>query len=138
MEGRQFLPVARGLAAENDEASLRTAASRAYCPLFFEARDLLARWGFAPRAPFQVHVAVRERLEQTAMSDSSLIATRLRQLFTLRAKADYENAMSSPFDAPFVIEQAVEDSSQAIDLLFEIDGDPGRRAAAIAAVQRVP
>lgn len=138
MDGRLFLQVARVLAVEDDEASLRTAAGRAYYALFIEARDALMRWGLAPQTQFQVHVRVRELFDRTRVSDLSFIGDKLRELHILRNRADYENDQGSPFDSFFVIEEAIHDAESAIQLLLQIDGESARRDAAIAAIQRIP
>lgn len=138
MDGRLFLAVARSLSAEDDEASLRTAAGRAYYALFLEARDARTRWGLAPVGNVKIHGTVREQFERTGDSSLEFIATRLRELFQLRAQADYENAIPGPFESHFVVEEAVRHAEDAINLLLEIDDEPARRKAAIAAIRRMP
>jgi hypothetical protein len=47
MNGRDFLPIARALAAETTEAAWRSALSRAYYAAFHVARELMEGMGFA-------------------------------------------------------------------------------------------
>jgi hypothetical protein len=136
MTGRDFLNVARVAVEDLAEEWQRTAASRGYYALFLECRDAVARWGFAPSSIYQAHAAIRNRLLATNHPDLKSFGRSLADLFDLRAQADYD--MLTPFAPPFQVELYLDEAEAAIALLDETDNDPGKRAAAIAALQGVP
>src|SRR5262249_47477210 len=97
MNGRDFLPAARRLAAGIDEADWRSAASRAYYAAFHAARDLLAAWHFrTPRAD-RAHNYLYVRLNNAGEPMVERVASLLHELRTQRNFADYD--VLSPFAA---------------------------------------
>jgi hypothetical protein len=134
MDGRQFLDSARRMAKGHIEADWRTAAGRAYYALFIECRDVLLRWGFTIRRD-KAHHVVRLRFTYAAVPELKQIGLQLEQLGRLRTSADYETSLSGQFSNGKAAQQAVKDSEGAITILDQIEADPSRRAAAMAAIQ---
>src|SRR5579859_5262064 len=126
MDGRQFLTVARFAAQESDEEWQRTAGGRAYYAMFLEARAALVRWGFANIPSYQAHAYVRSRFANALPPDLKRIGNALEYLYNVRARADYEIAQT--FFTAYVVERAIDDAADMIDLLDAIDADPVRRA----------
>jgi hypothetical protein len=135
MDGRAFLAVAQRLAQVQTEADWRTAAGRAYYALMLECLETLQRWGFAPLPRDNVHPWVRLRLIYAANPDVRGIGSALEDLGTLRNQADYHPRKIGPFASPGVVQQAVVDAGTMISLLDQIERDPARQAAAIAAIR---
>jgi len=92
MDGREFLAVAGKLAASPhaDEATYRTAVSRAYYGAFHVAREFLVELGFAPIGNANVHAFVRHYLHGSGHPEGCLAATQLSRLQTARNSADYD------------------------------------------------
>jgi uncharacterized protein (UPF0332 family) len=115
MNGRDFLPVARMLAAGSGEAELRSAVSRAYYAAFHAARDLLDSLRFAvPRAD-RAHEYLYRRLNNCGLG---LIVTAGRTLHSLRTRrnhADYEVGQ------PFPTHLAAGAVADATDILQAFD-----------------
>jgi hypothetical protein len=138
MDGRQFLGIARALLQENDEESWRTAANRAYYGVFIECRDALLRWGVKSIPVYQPHARVKLLFAQPSLTDLYSISQALESLYKMRCRADYDTATVGPFHSHFIVEQAVIQAEQTVDLLDDIEADPSRKAAAVAAVLAVP
>jgi uncharacterized protein (UPF0332 family) len=138
MKGREFLTTAQHLIQRSQEADWRTAAGRAYYGLLMEARAALLRWGFALPRRDQLHAAVRLRFLYAADPDLKTIGYALEDLSNLRNQSDYQLEQSGRFNNSARASQAVQEARDAIALLDQIEADPIRRAAAIAAIQAVP
>lgn len=82
---RRFLDLAEGLLTRHDEASLRSAVSRAYYGVFLEARDLLGMTHLGS----QVHGEAQQMLKRRGLLQ---LAHRLDSLRKLRNVADYQVA----------------------------------------------
>lgn len=90
MNGRDFLPVARSLAAGGGEAERRSAVSRAYYAAFHATRDLFKRLGFVvPRAD-RAHEYLYRRLNNCGVGSAVDAGRTLHALRSLRHKADYD------------------------------------------------
>jgi hypothetical protein len=135
MNGREFLSIARELLRGGTEAHWRSAAGRAYYALFLEARDSLTRWGFAPPPHAQVHHFVRSRLNTPVNPDLRAIGPKFDLLGTLRTKADYRIAVPAEFIDRARAAAAVIDADNAIKRIDQVESDPARRAAVVAALQ---
>jgi hypothetical protein len=135
MNGRAFLDSAQRLAQGSIEADRRSAAGRAYYALLLESRDALQRWGFVLPRRDQIHAFVRMRFSYPAPPDLKAIGKALEDLGVLRNKADYELTVAGPFANASRAQNAVQQAWTAIAVLDAIDGDPARRAAAIAAIR---
>ena len=136
MRGRAFLDTARRLAAGQTEADWRTAAGRAYYALLLEGRDTLQRWGFIAARRDQLHAFVRLRFSFAADPDLKQVGDALEKLNKLRNAADYQIQHSGRFSDSQEATQAFHESGVAITVLDQIDADPTRQAAAIAAIQK--
>lgn len=133
MPGRGFLEVARDVAVGSTEFHWRAAVVHAYYALVLECRDVLFRWGFTMPRRDNMHSWVRLRF--TYASDAGLkhIGAALDILVRQRNEANYD-LQSSTFTSPQVAQDAIQGAVDALALLDQIDADPARRAAAIAAI----
>jgi uncharacterized protein (UPF0332 family) len=113
MNGRDFLRVARSLAASGGEAERRTAVSRAYYAAFHAARDLLRELGFAvPRAD-RAHEYLYRRLNNCGLGAVVDAGRTLHALRSGRNQADYD--VDSPFPSAAV--EAVADAESILQTL---------------------
>jgi hypothetical protein len=135
MDGRAFADVAGRLSHEVTEADWRTAAGRAYYALLSEGRVALQRWGFTLPRRDQLHAFVRLRFLYAPDADLKQVGRALDELVLLRNRADYQLDKPGPFVSAAAAQQAVLKARDAIALLDRIEGDPARRAAAIAAIR---
>ncbi len=92
MDGRNFISLAGKLAAApaGDEATYRTAVSRAYYGAFHVARSFLVELGFEPVENANVHAFVRQYLNGSGHPEACVAATHLRRLPAARNRADYQ------------------------------------------------
>jgi hypothetical protein len=137
MRGRAFLNVARRLALLATEEDWRSAAGRAYYGLFHECLAALDRWGFRPVPRDPVHTFVRQRFSFTRNADLKTIGDAIEELVWLRNQADYRLGIPGRFATAVAAQQAVTRAQDAIDLLDQLDADPTRRTAAVAAVRAI-
>jgi hypothetical protein len=135
MQGREFLALAREIIAGNTERHWRGVAGRAYYALMLECREALFRWGFTIPPRENVHTFARLRFTFAADADVKKIGKPLEDLGRLRNLADYTLSPGAPFADAIEAQQAIQKPTDAIALLDAIDGDPTRRAAAIAAIR---
>jgi hypothetical protein len=135
MFGRAFLGSARDLLATPSEANWRSAAGRAYYALVHEGRAALDRWGFPLPPRESIHHYVRLCFNFASHPDLVSIGRTLDRLSVLRNEADYRLAVPGSFASDSLASQAVDAAEVAIDLLDQVEADPARRAAAVAAVR---
>ena len=92
MEGSDFIALAGKLAvaAAADEATYRTAISRAYYGAFHIARSFLVELGFQPVGNANVHAFVRHYLAGSGHPEAYLAASELGYLQAARNRADYD------------------------------------------------
>jgi hypothetical protein len=133
MDGRAYLDVARDLAAGSTEAHWRTAAGRVYYAVLHEGLTALLRWGFTIPPRENLHAFVRLGFVFAIDPDLKTVGRALEYLSKLRNQADYQLANLGPFATGTRVAQALADA--AIARLDQIDGDPTRRAAAIATIR---
>lgn len=134
MDGRAFLDSAQRLVQGTLEADWRSTSGRAYYALFSEARAALRRWGFLPNRGEPIHAWVRLRFAYANESDLKQIGQWLDWLGQLRNEADYRLDHPGRFHDASESRIAIQMSRRAIALLDQIEADPARRAAALAAV----
>jgi hypothetical protein len=135
MDGRAFLQSARHLLTAPTEANRRAAAGRAYYALLHEGRAALERWGFPLPPNESLHRFVRLRFVYAADADLRQVGDALDRLGQLRNQADYQLANPGPFASDARAAQAVALAQAQVDRLDQIEADPVRRAAAIAAIR---
>jgi hypothetical protein len=134
MPGRGFLEVARDLVAGPTEYPWRTAVVSGYYALVLECRDALLRWGFALPPRVNMHAWVRLRFTYTTDPDLRAIGKTLDPLVQRRNKASYD-LQSIMFSSSLVGQDTIKEATAAVALLDQIEADPARLAAAIAAVR---
>ena len=86
----EFLKLARELLAGPNEASWRTAVSRAYYASFHIIRRRLSEWGFHIRKSDQAHAGMSRRLGVVPLEGWDVLARDLAQLRSDRNFADYD------------------------------------------------
>jgi hypothetical protein len=134
MRGRNFLDVAKDDVAGTTEAHWRSAAGHAYYALLLECRDAQERWGLPVPPRQSVHATVRLRFLYATDTDLKAIGQTLDLLSRLRNQATYDLRPSRKFASAADAQRALRDADAALALLNAIDGDPARRAAAIASL----
>jgi hypothetical protein len=123
------------LLAAPGEANWRSAAGRCYVALLNEAQAALERWGFPLPAGTELHAFVVSRFASRSITNLLQFEIALDDLSKLTWEAD--QALSSPghfADATTVSPQFFL-AEGLIDLLDKIEGDPSRRATAIADIR---
>ncbi|HZY84519.1 MAG TPA: hypothetical protein VFE78_06795 [Gemmataceae bacterium] len=136
MGGREFLQSARHLLADPSEANWRSATGRAYYALLHEGRAVLDRWGFPLPPRESIHAFVRRHFAYPVHPDLGQVDNAFDDLSRWRNQADYHLGTLGLFASAALAHQAVALARSRIDLLDQIDGDPARRAAAVAAVRQ--
>jgi hypothetical protein len=134
MRGRAFLDLAREVIKGATEVHWRGTVVHAYYALLLECRDALVRWGF-PTPPNQgMHASVRLRFTYARDVDLRRIGDKLDGLVRDRNAASYNLQTVPWFGTDAVARRAIQDAADGLTLLDMIDGDAGRRAAAIATI----
>lgn len=105
MDGEEFMLLAGKLAAgaAADEASMRTAVSRAYYGAFHLARRFLEDIGCTPPAMANVQVFVQHYLHGSGHPDACRVASFLADLHAARNRADYQLSNRQVGTRPYAI-----------------------------------
>jgi len=123
MTGRDFLAVAKQLAAGGTEAEWRSAVSRAYYATFHAARELLEELSFAvPRAD-RAHAYLSRRLANCGEAQTRRAGTDLNALRGDRNQADYD--LNRPVTAQLAALQ-VRVAEQVVRFLQDARQEPVR------------
>ncbi len=134
MAGRGFLNPARDSVRGATSDHWRSAAVDTYYALMLECRDTLLRWGLTLPRRDNLHTWVRLRFLYAKHAELKGIGDVLEDLGKLRNKASYDQSPLAEFASPKAAQDSIQDSADALALLDAIDGDPARRAAAIASL----
>ena len=134
MQGREFLDLARDYLPGTHPRHRHGAIIHAYYALLLECRDTLTRWGIPQPAQQQVHAQVRLKLIYSTDQDLKQIGYTLDDLNPPRNLASYDLTDLPLFATPTRAQQILAQATAAIALLDSIDGDPARRAVAIASL----
>ena len=126
--------LARQVVGGGSEVHWRGAAIHAYYALVLECRDTLVRWGTVIPRGQNMHAFVRLRLNYSSDPDLKSISDELDVLVPWRTKASYEMNPGTRFATDQTAREAIRKSTAALALLDTIDGDAGRRAAAVASL----
>lgn len=132
MQGRAFLDVARDVLSRATEPHWRATVIHAYYALMLECRDALARWGVSIPPQQNVHSAVRLRFLFASDADLKKIGSALDDWVWHRNHANYNLAALGRFATDALALRAIKEVIVALDLLDAIEGNPVRRATAIA------
>ena len=93
MKPLEFLKLAQTLAEKGDEASLRTAISRAYYALFHNALGVLRSFGENVPSDSRAHSEIPKRLRKISLKERNELlrelADQLDSLRKIRRDADY-------------------------------------------------
>lgn len=89
----EYLYLARELAARNEEASQRSAISRAYYAAFCSARNWLSHRGMPIPPTSDAHTFVWQAFEMQADRPKRAVGQLGRRLRRARTQADYEDHM---------------------------------------------
>ena len=136
MQGREFLVLARELLASGTmPRHWRGAIIHTYYALFLECRDIMMRWGLPPIPRQQAHSQVKLRLVYATDADLKDIGRRIDELAKHRNAASYDMQSLPMFASAKAAQADVQVAADALALLDAIDGDPVRRAAAIASIK---
>ncbi len=135
MLGREFLQLARDCLGGMEARHRRGAIIHAYYALLLESRDVMDRWGFPAPPHQQVHAQVRLRLIYSSDADLKAIGRKLEDLVKDRNLASYNLRDFPLFASPKKAQDSIIAVARMVTLLDAIDGDPTRRAAAIASIR---
>ena len=108
---KDFLRLAEQLASKSDEASLRTAISRAYYALLLNGREILEdRFRYmVPRGP-EEHKFVPRKLKRVGVheriADFVTLAEEIEKFRLIRCEADYD--IDKPFRSQAEVKMLVE------------------------------
>jgi hypothetical protein len=122
--------------AAPSEANWRSAAGRAYYALLHEGRTALGRWGFPLPAWESIHTFVRRHFAYPVHPDLKPLDEAFDDLSRWRNQADYHLGVAGLFASGALASQAVALAQSRIDLLDQIEADPARRTAVIAAIRK--
>jgi hypothetical protein len=135
MTGRDYLAVARTLAAGPSEAYWRAAVGRAYYALMLEARELLKAWNIRLPPRENIHTVVRLRMMFASDADLIFVGRTLDEYGQLRNKADYNLAPLPDLATAADADEAIRKIEDALADLDAVAADPVRTSAAEADIR---
>jgi uncharacterized protein (UPF0332 family) len=127
MNPDDFISLAGKLAANAnaDEATYRTAVSRAYYGAFHLAATFLAELGFAAPRMANVHVFVQHHLNGSGQPSACTAASLLSDLHSARNRADYQLGRGSA-GTQAIAKLSVETAHEIRNALLECSQSPTR------------
>ena len=137
MDGRAFLDSARHLLTAPSEANWRSAVNRSYYAVLNEAWSALDRWGVSLPGQPDIDAFVLSRFDTVPNSDLLRVADALKQLGDARDHGDYSLGVTGLFGNGTEALRLLRLAQTAIDLLDQVEADPGRCATVIAAIRAV-
>jgi hypothetical protein len=135
MDGRTFLDAARHLLAADTEPTRRAMAAPLYYAALHEARVALERWGFVPAPGEDVGRFVVARFGCGPHPDLLRVEGVLHRLDEFYDEAFGQLSTVGNFADNWHARHMLSLAEVGIDLLDQIEADPARRAAAVAAIQ---
>jgi hypothetical protein len=134
MRGREFLDLAREVAVGGTEVHRRGTVIHSYYAVILECRDALRRWGVVIPRLQNMHAFVRLKCTYARDVDLRTIGDILDRLVQERNAASYDLSSLPAFATDLAAQRAIQRAVDALALLDGIEGDPARRAAAIASL----
>jgi uncharacterized protein (UPF0332 family) len=110
----EYFDLARNLARQNDEASQRSAVSRAYYAAFCSARNRLRQEQGAIPKTDKVHQIVWEQFENSTEKKRKQLAQYGKRLRRERNKVDYDDEIRN---LDYFVRDAMETANRLISLL---------------------
>lgn len=110
----EYFDLAKSLAQQNDEASQRSAVSRAYYAAFCNARNWLRREGLSIPKTGKAHEIVWNQYESSSERQHRLIAQYGKRLRRKRTEVDYDDEIRN---LDYFVQGAMETASRLIVLL---------------------
>jgi hypothetical protein len=135
MDGRTFLDAARHLLAADTEPTRRAMAAPLYYAALHEARVALDRWGFVPAPGEDLDKFVLERFDCGPHYDLIRVVDVLERLDHFYEEAFQQVSSVGTFADNQRATHMLYLAEVGIDLLDQIEADPARRAAAVAAIR---
>lgn len=113
-----YLALARELADRGDEASRRTAISRAYYAIFCSVRNCIRDRVPIPENTYGgTHDAVWRTLQESTLSPERHLGEEGQRLKRLRHQADYEDSVPN---LPLIVEGALNRAEQMMELVTQL------------------
>lgn len=137
MVGKDFLESANLLQSIPTEANWRSSIGRAFLAYLHELLAALARWGFPKPVGVDPLLFVQSCLARTQVMDATRLEVGAADLLKRTQEADFDLSSSPQFQDKYYSTDTYFLASTLIALIQQIEADPARLAAVIAAIQTV-